>query len=41
MIYGTTQISDTNTKQGLGKTTNLHCPAILEATLNKDGIEKE
>ena len=29
------------TKHGLGKKTNLHYTAILEATLHKEDIEKE
>ena len=40
-ILGSTQIRDTNTKHGLGKTTNLHNPAILGATLHKEDIGKE
>ena len=30
-----------NTKHGLGKTTNLHCTAILGETLQKEDIGKE
>ena len=40
-IRGTTPTRDVNAKHGLGKTTNLHKIAILEATLHKEGIGKE
>ena len=40
-IQGSTLIKDVNIKDGLEKTTNLHYPAILGATLHKEDIGKE